>query len=212
MASAPQLSPQVSQLNFMTWYAIPASADLTHLVQHRMQSKPVTEALSGTLGCHQHQQCHMYDKRPTPAGSICTALISMHAMCAHAPEIVRSLRPGLPPKFLCSGHASAVRPVCMPCLLHCYTKLCVALQPCIQGQTFSNSSLYYQTNQSTDANFTITLSNGVGVSICLSPFVAVMSRAALLVKQYMRTCPPASGSQEYIHVSLGNCATSRLHG
>ena len=63
---------------------------LTDLVQHHMQSKPVTEALSGTFGCHQHQQCHMYDMRPTPSCSICTALMSMHAMCTYAPRTVRS--------------------------------------------------------------------------------------------------------------------------
>ncbi|KAL0022736.1 hypothetical protein WJX77_008632 [Trebouxia sp. C0004] len=35
---------------------------------------------------------------------------------------------------------------------------------CIVGQTFSNSSLYYLTNQTTDANFTIALRNGVGAN------------------------------------------------
>ena len=40
------------------------------------------------------------------------------------------------------------------------------LQVCTTGQTFENTSLYYQTNASTDANFTLFVSNGYGVSLC----------------------------------------------
>lgn len=43
--------------------------------------------------------------------------------------------------------------------------------PCIVGQSFSNSSLYYQTNQTTDANFTIALHNGVGANSTTLPYL-----------------------------------------
>ncbi|DBA67752.1 TPA: hypothetical protein ACH3X2_001336 [Trebouxia sp. C0005] len=43
--------------------------------------------------------------------------------------------------------------------------------PCTVGQTFSNSSLYYQTNQTTDANFTIALHNGAGANSTTLPYL-----------------------------------------
>lgn len=42
-----------------------------------------------------------------------------------------------------------------------------ALQACTANAAFSFNTLYNQTNQSTDANFTIPISNGLGVSCTL---------------------------------------------
>ena len=71
-----------------------------------------------------------------------------------------------------------------PASLSASGELCVVLQPCIVGQTFSNSSLYYQTNQTTDANFTIALRNGAGVGF--APWHGVFNAA-----EHWNPCIPA---------------------